>query len=218
MEKGSFQSRTQRILQEKRRKHKTKGTKLATAAMAAAVTASTFALGAKEINAATGSYIVQKGDTLYRISKNYDVTVEELQSINNLKSDKIYTGQSLKVSPKLHQTDTSLQHAAVYTAVAGDTLWDIAKRFGMTIAELKKINSLKSDMVLINQQLIVMENVEVKTAKITGAADNFTVEFQAGNHYFTLKVPYGTAVDYQRLSGKNVLVAYKNGALINIKE
>lgn len=218
MEKGTFQSRKQRISQERKIKHKTNRTRLATAAMAAAVTASALAFGAKEINAAAGTYTVQKGDTLYRISQNYDVTVEELKSINKLKSDKIYIGQPLKVSSKLRPADTSLQHAAIYTAAPGDTLWDIAKRFGMTVAELKKINGLQSDMVLINQQIIVMGNLEATTAKITGAADNFTVEFQAGNHYFTLKVPYGTAEAYQRLSGKNVLVTYKNGALINITQ
>jgi LysM repeat protein len=55
---------------------------------------------------ATGNYItVQKGDTLYRISKQYHLTVQELKAYNDLKNDKIYTGQKLYI-PNLDQSKT----------------------------------------------------------------------------------------------------------------
>ncbi|OLS40447.1 LysM peptidoglycan-binding domain-containing protein [Bacillus sp. MRMR6] len=53
---------------------------------------------------ATGNYItVQKGDTLYRISKQYHLTVQELKDYNDLKNDKIYIGQKLYI-PNLEQS------------------------------------------------------------------------------------------------------------------
>jgi LysM repeat protein len=46
-------------------------------------------------------HTVQKGETLYRISKKYDISVEELQKLNNLSPGQaLHTGQKLQVSPR----------------------------------------------------------------------------------------------------------------------
>ena len=46
-------------------------------------------------------HTVQKGETLYRISKQYGISVEELRKLNNLSEDQpIYTGQKLQISPQ----------------------------------------------------------------------------------------------------------------------
>ncbi len=42
-------------------------------------------------------YVVRKGDTLYSIAKRHKTTVEKIQTLNNLKGDKIYPGQKLKI-------------------------------------------------------------------------------------------------------------------------
>ena len=47
----------------------------------------------------SNSYIVEKGDTLYSISKKYNMTVEELQNLNGLKSTELNIGQELLISP-----------------------------------------------------------------------------------------------------------------------
>ncbi len=44
-------------------------------------------------------YVVKKGDTLWRISQNYNVSVEELKRMNNLTSNIISIGQELKIDP-----------------------------------------------------------------------------------------------------------------------
>lgn len=218
MEKTVLRPRKARIEDSRKKRMKKRNAKLATVTVAAAVTASAFGLAGKEAKASAGTYSVEKGDTLYRISKDFDLTVEQLMEMNNLKSDKIYPGQELEVPTEYHTAETFLQHAAVYTAVPGDTLWSIADRYGVSVAELKKMNHLTDDMVLIHQRLIIMEDIAVQSAKIVGAADNFTVEFQAGSRHFSLKVPYGTAKDYQRFAGKTVIVTHKNGAVINIQK
>jgi LAS superfamily LD-carboxypeptidase LdcB len=59
-------------------------------------------IGAPPINEELkDSYTVKKGDTLYSISKKYDVSVDELKEINNLTGENIYTGQKLKLSESL---------------------------------------------------------------------------------------------------------------------
>ncbi|KAB2332528.1 LysM peptidoglycan-binding domain-containing protein [Bacillus mesophilum] len=218
MEKAVLRPRKARIDEMRKKKMKKRNVQLATVTVAAAVTASSIGLGGKEAKASAGMYEVEKGDTLYRISKDFDLTVQQLKEMNDLHSDKIFPGQKLEVPTEYHTTETFLQHAAIYTVVPGDTLWSIADRYGVPVSELKSLNHLQNDMVLIHQRLIIMEDIAVQSAKIIGAADNFTVEFQAGGRHFALKVPYGTAQEYQRLAGKTVIVTHKNGSVINIQK
>ncbi len=218
MGKAVLRPRKARIEEKREKKRRKRNAQLATVTVAAAVTASSIGLGGKEANASAGKYVVEKGDTLYRISKDYDLTVQQLKEMNELVSDKIFPGQELDVPTEFHTTESFLQHAAIYTVVPGDTLWSIADRYSVPVSELKRINHLSSNMVLIHQRLIIMEDIAVQSAKIVGAADNFTIEFQSGSRHFALKVPYGTAQEYQRLAGKTVIVTHKNGAVVNIQK
>jgi len=210
-------TRKERILEEKKIKDKNLRIKLAYATLAATIASSTFYFTSKDVKAFNESYIVKEGDSLYRISKENGISLKELKSANHLTSDKIYIGQKLDIPVNLHTPGDSLQTAAVYTVVPGDSLWGIASRFGISIEELKKQNNLTKDMVLIDQKLIIMDNIFYKKAKVVGAVDTFTVEFIANKQAFTLKVPYGTAQTYQKLAGKEVIISYTNGSLIQIQ-
>jgi LysM repeat protein len=53
-----------------------------------------------ELERHLGEHTVEKGETLYRISRNFGISVEELRKLNNLSEDQpIYTGQKLRISP-----------------------------------------------------------------------------------------------------------------------
>lgn len=53
-------------------------------------------------NNKVGYYCVQAGDTLYRIGQRFNTSVAHLKTINNLRSDTIHIGQSLKVSSQVN--------------------------------------------------------------------------------------------------------------------
>ena len=123
---------------------------------------------------ADSSYKVQKGDTLYSISRKYQITVAELCSANNI-TDKtvIKEGQKL-IIPKADianavalNTDESKTTVNVktvyYTVVKGDTLYSIAKRNNMTVAELLALNELDSNTVIKIGQKLKIKDTSVKT-------------------------------------------------------
>lgn len=98
------------------------------------------------------TYIVQKGDTLYSISKKYNITVEELKRINNLDSNTLSIGQVL-----------SLKDEAIfdiYEVEKGDSLWLISKKFKTTVPYLIEINNLDNLVLQINQKLLVPKREE----------------------------------------------------------
>ncbi|MFP7298365.1 LysM peptidoglycan-binding domain-containing protein [Neobacillus niacini] len=101
-------------------------------------------------------YTVAAGDTLYSISKRFGITVAALKSANNLTSDILSIGQTLTIpdagaSPAQHTAPVP----AHYTVAAGDTLYSISNRFGITVAALKSANNLKSDILSIGQSLTI---------------------------------------------------------------
>ncbi|RUQ28299.1 LysM peptidoglycan-binding domain-containing protein [Peribacillus cavernae] len=88
---------------------------------------------------------VKDGDTLWELSKKYEVSVEELKSWNNLASHTIHPDDVLKISRDEYHTIKS-----------GDTLWKIANKYGVTVDNLKTWNKLNSDIIYPGRQLFIL--------------------------------------------------------------
>lgn len=93
-------------------------------------------------------YTVKVGDTLWTIAKQYNLNIDELKNLNNLTNNMLTVGQRLKISNIPANEDT-------YTIQAGDDLYSIAKRYNLTINELRLLNNLTSDLLSVGQQLVV---------------------------------------------------------------
>jgi len=99
-------------------------------------------------------YTVQKGDTLYSIAKKFNMKVKKLRSLNNLiKNPKLKPGMELSVIGKPKKEIKKANLNKKYLVKRGDTLWSIAKRNKLTIAQLKLLNpslrrGLKKGMIL----------------------------------------------------------------------
>lgn len=143
------------------------------------------------------TYTVEKGDTLYSISKKYQITVAELRAANNLsENDVLKAGQKLTIPDADIGTATALaatkssdaSKTAVkstaktkdYTVQKGDTLYRIAKNNGMTVADLLSLNNLDNNAVIkVGQKLKIVSadaTTVSNTAKstTTTASDNKT--------------------------------------------
>ncbi|WP_105215159.1 MULTISPECIES: LysM peptidoglycan-binding domain-containing protein [unclassified Pseudoalteromonas] len=92
------------------------------------------------------NYTIAKGDSLSVIAKRYSLTVQQLKTFNNLKSDRIRIGDKL-ILPVL--ADEQIE----YKVASGDSLWKIARRYQVSVAKLKQWNNLSKDTLRIGETL-----------------------------------------------------------------
>lgn len=103
------------------------------------------------------NYTVQSGDTLWNIAQKTHTDYYQLLAVNDLTADsQLLPGKVLKVSslPQTTQPKTVTNTAKV-VVTANDSLAKIAKINHTTVAELKTLNHLKSDLILVGQKLVI---------------------------------------------------------------
>lgn len=91
-------------------------------------------------------YVVKKGDSLYSISRKFNVGLDLLRQLNNINGKNIYPGQRLQLKP------TSLDEA-VHVVSQGDTLSEIAWKYRINISTLRKLNGIRGNKILVGQKL-----------------------------------------------------------------
>ena len=100
------------------------------------------------------SYIVKAGDTLYGISNQFGVNVNDLAELNNIRGSFLNVGQVLKIPSK---SGTNPSNMFIYTVKKGDSLYSIAQRFNTTVKEIQKLNYLKTVNLKVGQELRIPE-------------------------------------------------------------
>nr|WP_321234287.1 LysM peptidoglycan-binding domain-containing protein [uncultured Psychroserpens sp.] len=113
-------------------------------------TTSYSANNSKYTKSTTNFHVVQKGETLYSLAKLYNTTLGQLKEANALETTLIRTGQNLQVR---NFQSYGLNNTSVWTVSKGDTLYSIAKRHNTTVAMIKKLNGLQSNLILPGQKL-----------------------------------------------------------------
>lgn len=106
------------------------------------------------------THTVQSGDTLFSISRQYDVTVAELREWNDLENDGLRIGMELRVSPPA-ETD-----AITHTVGPQETLFAISRTYGVTIAEIQQWNNLETTALSVGQELLIYAENGDQTADL----------------------------------------------------
>lgn len=94
-------------------------------------------------------YVVRPGDTLWLLAQRYQTTVNAIQTLNGLSGSALNIGQILKIP----SSGSAPAPYFEYTVRSGDTLWQLAQRFGTTVDAIKSLNGLRSDSLQIGQVL-----------------------------------------------------------------
>lgn len=112
-------------------------------------------------------HIVKKGDSLYTIARRHGLTVEQLKNLNALEGSHLKIGQKLALSGQTRQAVSEPSSAPGVRAGAssveqhvvrkGDTLSSIARRYHVSVNELKRLNGLRSTRLNIGQRLALAE-------------------------------------------------------------
>ena len=168
--------------------------------------------GSKNQNAASNgsssTYTVKSGDSVWKISHEHGMSMDELKSLNGLKDNLIIPGQVLKIKGTSSNTKQKIktrsketaEASATYVVKAGDSLWAVANRQGLTVAELKRINGLSSDTIYVGQRLKVTQksSVNAKTyAKTTNVSDKSRKKYtvKAGDSLWRIAADNKTTVN-----------------------
>lgn len=117
---------------------------------------------------------VSSGETLFNISKQYDLKVQDIESVNpGLTPETLKLGQVIKIPTKSHQTKTDLAVSEnktngnigilYHTVEPKDTLYAISKKYNVSIETLEKLNPGVSENLSIGYNLIIRPGTEKKT-------------------------------------------------------
>ncbi len=107
------------------------------------------------------NYTVEKGDTLYSISKLYNVTVDEIIKDNNLTNNTLKIGQNLKIRSNNLEVlecfgdDYIPSNNTEYVVKKGDTLYKIANKYNTSVDYIKNKNNLKNNTLQVGQILYI---------------------------------------------------------------
>ncbi len=103
----------------------------------------------KELPEGSNTYKVVAGDNLYSIATKYNTTVDKIKKLNNLTSNNLSIGQVLIVGSGTSPSSNT------YKVVNGDTLYSIARKYNISVDELKRLNNLTGNNLSIGQILKV---------------------------------------------------------------
>ena len=132
-------------------------------------------------------YKVKSGDTLYSIARKYNTTVDKLKAYNNLTSNNLTIGSSLKIPTSSSNTEETNSNVKTYKVVSGDSLYSIAKKYNTTVDKIKILNNLESNILSIGQILKLPNDTNTSSTK--------TYKVVSGDSLYSIAKKYNTTVD-----------------------
>ena len=103
-------------------------------------------------------YTVKKGDTLFKIASEYNISVNDLIDFNQLTTTSIVIGQQLLIPTNEEETNT-----ITYIVLLGDSLWKIANNCNITVDDIVKLNSLQTTIIQPGDELKLPKNCNINT-------------------------------------------------------
>lgn len=155
-------------------------------------------------------HTVRSGESLYKIATDNGITIDELKAANNLTNDAVKAGQTLVIPAKgeatKHVADKPEPKTSKYTVRKGDNLGKIAAKHGITVDQLKELNNLTDNNIMVGQSIVVPGDGEQAATKAAKAEREkprtVTHTVRSGETLGAIAEKYGTTVSaIKRASG-----------------
>ena len=131
------------------------------------------------------TYTVKKGDTLYGIANSYNITPSSLITYNNLSSTTLNVGQTLKIPIENIGTEEKSTEFIEYTIKKGDSLYSIARTYGISVNDIMKFNNLTTNLLSIGQMIKIPISQSTQIEYIV----------KSGDSLYSIARTYNTTVD-----------------------
>ena len=92
------------------------------------------------------AHVVAKGETLYKISRRYGLSVSEIKELNGLEDDSLLSGMTLRLG-KVKVEEETAPESFEYVVQRGENLSDIARRLNIGLNLLRQLNQLEGDHI-----------------------------------------------------------------------
>jgi membrane-bound lytic murein transglycosylase D len=160
---------------------------------------------------------VKNGETLARIADDYNVSIESISELNNLKNNKIFNGQTLKIETnsnkdytKTKKNDLSSLKKTIHKVKKGENLGTIAARYGVTESDLKKWNprSVAGSTVYFGTKLMVYQQPPAKGSSGTSQKKVNKLpkyyKIQTGDTYSSIARKFGVTIESLKKKNKKI--------------
>lgn len=115
------------------------------------------------------THVVTSGETLFSISKKYDVSVSQIKEWNNIAGNSINLGQKLVVSNKKTSNVVIGKESATeakkpvsnsgstssHTVTRGETLYSISRKYNVSVNDIKKWNNMADNEIMVGSKIII---------------------------------------------------------------
>ena len=147
------------------------------------------------------NYVVKRGDTLYSIARNNNVAVDTIMKDNNLTSNNLVVGSTIKIRVPdsgvgaveecfgVDYTPPVGSNTINYTVKKGDSLYKIANAYNTSVTNIVNLNNLKNNNLSIGKVL----KIPVTSGGTSPSMQTYTVK--SGDNLYSIARKFNTTVD-----------------------
>ncbi|MFO7698580.1 MAG: LysM peptidoglycan-binding domain-containing protein [Anaerolineae bacterium] len=148
------------------------------------------------------TYTVRRGDTLYSLARRFGVTVAALQRANGLPDDAIQAGMQITIPSPAAESG-----ARSHTVRAGETLYSLARHYGISVEAIQKVNGLSGTAIRTGMVLV-----------IPGTEARRTHVVQTGETLYGIAARYGLSLDELMRANALAGTQIRNGQVLDIPD
>ncbi len=171
-------------------------------------------------------YKIKKGDSLGEIAETFGVSISQIKKWNNLSDNKLIAGKTLKIyggtssSTYGDNTTKNTSNVNYYKVKSGDSIGQIADKYGVKISDIQKWNNLSDSKILAGNTLKIYSDANIndiptvdKTTVKNNKTNNQVYVVKKGDSLFSIAQRYNTTVakikSLNNLKSNNIMAGQK---------